>query len=261
MTHKILATLLLSTFLSIPAWAESLKSEAIKKEICGELVVKVIGVEEDRQEEIASDCIENADFNVVETLKDPKLGEVTGLKVAIVYSYGDEFSVSAEALTLKNLRPNKKGELRAEWFVSELTKSDFFAKEKFTENLLNKLGEATKREYSVERYDINKFSAKKAFKEMEEILENSSGEEESSGCQYTNQDSLKYNLDQLIDRNNYHLDYEPQELLKSLVKKGLIKEVLSRGYADGESESCLAYNFFIYTTDGWVLKLYFNYTT
>jgi len=51
------------------------------------------------------------------------------------------------------------------------------------------------------------------------------------------------------------------DVLKKLQHKGLIHHMLGRTYSEGEGEYCTFYYYRIYTTDGWVLSLDFDYTT
>jgi hypothetical protein len=57
------------------------------------------------------------------------------------------------------------------------------------------------------------------------------------------------------------IDELAAKVMWSLHKKGLIKYVLIRSFDEGESESCSYHQLQIYSTDGYVLELSYDFTT
>lgn len=251
------------SFFALQSSAVPLKSDEIRKAVCTAVVEKILGFGHKKFEQAEKECFENADIDVSGEIKNKQLNTTIGLVMGVRYIF-EKRDFAGEVIALKDYRTEKDGTLVSNgWFVSEITAD--VSDERGTEAILNEIAEGADThngDYSVEKYDTAKFSTKAAESEIEGLLEDW-GDARKGGeydhCSYFTytDEGTKADLSEL---ENY-MGSESFEALEKLKKDGKIKTMVYRTYNTGSSEYCSKYYYFIYTTDGWVLKLYLDFTT
>lgn len=77
-------------------------------------------------------------------------------------------------------------------------------------------------------------------------------------CTYFTQVGRRSNLKDFRDND---IDDEIIEDIENLYDQGHLKIIISRQYESGDTENCLRHLFKIYTVDGYVLTLSYDFTT
>ncbi len=116
--------------------------------------------------------------------------------------------------------------------------------------------------YGVSKYNVKKFSVTKAIRELNKSLPNDP-ENDQTGCQFTTTGRRTASLEALQNTLNEAEGSVAEDLVAALEKlnnAGRLRAMLSRTYAEGESEACSIYRFEIYTVDGYNLSLDFDWT-
>ncbi len=96
------------------------------------------------------------------------------------------------------------------------------------------------------------------FKLQDAIIQLSRSLPNRNGCGYATSGRRQLSLDSLKDINARD---EVYEALQDLHKKGLVRYMIARTNNEGESENCSIFRFEIFTTDGYVLSLNYDWTT
>ena len=104
----------------------------------------------------------------------------------------------------------------------------------------------------VSTYKVENFKLQDAINQLNRNLPN------KNGCGYRTSGRRQLSLDSLKDIDARDDAYET---LQELHKKGLVRYMIARTNTDGESENCLIFRFEVFTTDGYVLSLNYDWTT
>jgi hypothetical protein len=110
---------------------------------------------------------------------------------------------------------------------------------------------------AVVQYDMQTFKYIDAVNAIESSLEN---QNDADSCKFVTTRSTQGSLD---DLNNLNTDDKSSEELQKLKDQGKIKHIISRQWDgnSGDSEYCSYYYFSIYTNEGQLLYLNYDYTT
>ena len=237
------------------------QSREVKVQICKNLVSEQFHLEGRRARTVESHCVNNGKFLAMEELRDSELNISTGLRVQFTYSYKDQLSAQGEALVLKNFRTSDEGQLSHSWEVRRLTLARLEDGDvRSTEDLLNEIGEAanvSNGSWNVSRFKVKKLNYEKELAKLEKELPNGMYDGE---CSFENYTTIQGSLGVLASDSWLEDEREAPTLLEKLQQKGLIINILGRGHVDGETEICTLWHFKVFTTDGWLLDLEYNFT-
>ena len=234
------------------------QSREVKVQICKNLVSEQFHLEGRRARTVESHCVNNGKFLAMEELRDSELNMPTGLRVQFTYSYKDQLSAQGEALVLKNFRTSDEGQLSHSWEVRRLTLARLEDGDaRSTEDLLNEIGEAaniSNGSWQVVKFNVKRFRLSRELDKLEKELPDNPDAE----CTFENYPSTQDSLSMLSGSSWLEEDIT---LLEKLDQKGLILHIIGRGLAEGETECCSYYHFKVFTTDGWVLELDYDFNS
>ena len=164
-------------------------------------------------------------------------------------------------MVLKNFRTSDEGQLSHSWEVRSLRLARLEdGNSRSTEELLNEIGDVanvSNGSWNVSRFKVKKLNLQKEVAKLEKGLPNGMYDGE---CTFENYTSTEYSLETLSGNSWLEEDREAPALLEELQQKGLILNMIGRGYMDGETEICALFHFKVFTTDGWLLDLEYNFT-
>ena len=208
-----------------------------------------------------TDCVNNGKFLVMEELRDRTHNIPTGLRIHLSYSYKDQLSAQGEALVVKNFNTDNEGQLSNTWEVRSLKLANLSDGDpRSIELLLEEISEAAhvaNGSSQVVKFNVKRFSLQRELRKLgKELPDNPETE-----CTFENYVSTQDSLDTLSGNGWLEEDTSTVPLLEKLQQKGLILHIIGRGLAEGETECCSYYYFRVFTTDGWVLELDYDFTS
>lgn len=238
---KSLLLLLFVMLISSNLFAGELRSLDARREICYTAFdIFEIDVFTRSGDRYVQNCIQSSKMTVLNTFKDEKTNKINHLLVRATVGHRNLNVTFVSHLTLKK----RDGELV---WVTKNYEVKSFGDGLSTEEFLEDISEDAmvhNGDVRIERFNPKKFNSDKEYTKLEKDLP------DEGSCQYANFD---YAFEEITE--------EVERIERKLKQKGIFFKRISRTYEDGESEYCSHFYYYIYTTDGFILKLYYDYTT